>query len=277
MPELPEVETLRRDAEALLVGRTIRQVELLLPAVLRAPAPDAFCQRLEGASFTGARRRAKYLLLDLSTGDTLALALVIYGQLVLVPPDEPAPEDLLFRLTLDNDSALMASDPSHFTRVWLAPRREIGGLLGVNTYGPEPLEADFTPAVLGARLGRRRARLKGLLLDQHVVAGLGNIYVDEALWQARLHPSRRADSLRPAELEALHAAIRAVLEAGIADRGTTFHTYRDLRGAPGEHQHHLAVFQRQGRPCPRCGTTVIRTKLASRDTHLCPACQPEPE
>src|SRR5579875_3609175 len=276
MPELPEVETLRRDAEALLLGRSIVAAEVIVPAVLRTPAPQEFTARVQGARFQTARRRAKYLLLDLDRGDTLAIALALYGQLLLRPPDSAATRDDLLRLALDDGATLAAVDPARFTRVWLLPTAEVDAQLRFDALGPEPLEPAFTPEVLAERLAGRRARLKALLLDQHVVAGLGNIYADEALWRARLHPARSASSLAPDEVQRLHDAIQAVLREAIAHRGTTFHTYRDLCGAKGAHQAALAVFHRQGEPCPRCGTPIQRITLAGRDTHLCPQCQPAP-
>ncbi|MBX5490369.1 MAG: bifunctional DNA-formamidopyrimidine glycosylase/DNA-(apurinic or apyrimidinic site) lyase [Chloroflexi bacterium] len=277
MPELPEVETLRRDAEALLLGRGIVAARVLLPAVLRSPSPERFVERVQGARFSGARRRAKYLLLDLDRGDTFVVALALYGQLLLCTKDQVPPTGVLVHLALDNGEALVAVDPAHFTRLWLVPTPELEAALGFDKLGPEPLAPEFTPALLAQRLDKRRARLKALLLDQHVVAGLGNIYVDEALWRAQLHPARTAASLNGAEIVRLHAAIQAVLREGIADRGTTFHTYRDLRGQPGHHQAQLAVFQRRGQPCPRCGTPIVWLRLASRDTFICPACQPAPD
>jgi formamidopyrimidine-DNA glycosylase len=291
VPELPEVETLRRDAECHLVGRRIAAARLLVPEAVRLPAPEAFCAGLEGAAFVGARRRAKYLLLDLDRGRTLALQLALFGQLLLrepvgaaetlgLAPDgqpsgsvEALDPDTLLVLTLADGATLDVLDRSRYTRLYLGSDAELAEALGFDALGPEPLDPHFTVEALGAVLRGRRARLKGLLLDQHAIAGLGNIYVDEALWRARLHPGRTARSLTPAETAALHAAIRGVLAEAITNRGTTFHTYRDLLGAKGRHQAHLAVFHRQGTPCPRCGTPIERVTLASRDTHLCPKCQ----
>ncbi len=276
MPELPEVETLRGDAERCLPGRRIVRVALLAPEVVRAPGPEAFCARLEGAAFVGARRRGKTLLLDLDTGETLAVQLAVYGQLLLCEADEPLAPETLLVLALDDGRELRLLDRSRYARVALAPPADLARQLGLDMLGPEPLEPAFTPEVLAERLAGRRARLKALLLDQHVVAGLGNIYADEALWRARLHPARSASSLAPDEVQRLHDAIQAVLREAIAHRGTTFHTYRDLCGAKGAHQAALAVFHRHGEPCPRCGTPIQRITLAGRDTHLCPQCQPAP-
>jgi formamidopyrimidine-DNA glycosylase len=289
MPELPEVETLRGDAERHLLGRRIASIRLLVPEVVRLPAPAAFAQQLVGSSFVGARRRAKYLLLDLDSGQVLALQLALFGQFLLFPPSQAAPAphgapapalpddlpnpDTLLILVLADGAELRVLDRSRYTRLYLAPPAELAAALRFDTLGPEPLDPAFTVVALAKRLQGRRARLKGLLLDQHGIAGLGNIYVDEALWRARLHPGRAASSLSPAEIKSLYQAIRDVLTEAIVNRGTTFHTYRDLLGAKGEHQDHLAVFHRQGHPCPRCGTTIERVTLASRDTHLCPGCQ----
>jgi formamidopyrimidine-DNA glycosylase len=276
VPELPEVETLRGDAERLLVGRRIVAADLLVPAVLREPTPTAFVAALRGAAIVGAERRAKYLLLGLEDDRVLALQLAIYGQLLLCPSNTPREPETLLVLALADGGEVHLRDGSNYTRIWLVPRDDLREALRLDTLGPEPLAPAFTLDELRERLGGRRARLKGLLLDQHVIAGLGNIYVDEALWRARLHPARTASSLSERELAALHEAIRSVLAEAIEHRGTTFHTYRDLLGEKGHHQDALAVFHRQGKPCPRCGTPVQRTSLTGRDTHLCPTCQPAP-
>jgi formamidopyrimidine-DNA glycosylase len=276
VPELPEVETLRGDAERLLVGRRIVAADLLVPAVLREPTPTAFVAALHGAAIVGAERRAKYLLLGLEDDRVLALQLAIYGQLLLCPSNTPREPETLLVLDLEDGGEVHLRDGSNYTRIWLVPRDDLREALRLDTLGPEPLAPAFTLDELRERLGGRRARLKGLLLDQHVIAGLGNIYVDEALWRARLHPARTASSLSERELAALHEAIRSVLAEAIEHRGTTFHTYRDLLGEKGHHQDALAVFHRQGKPCTRCGTPVQRTSLAGRDTHLCPTCQPAP-
>ena len=291
MPELPEVETLRGDAERHLLGRRIADVRLLAPEVVRLSDPADFSHGLVGSSFIGARRRAKYLLLDLDSGRVLALQLALYGQFLLIEAQparrDPSPTrelaspaantpvdlDAILLMTLADGAQLAVVDHSRYTRLYLAPPEELSAALGLDALGPEPLDPTFAVDSLANLLAGRRARLKGLLLDQHEIAGLGNIYVDEALWRARLHPGRVARSLTRKEIGELHGAIRDVLTEAIANRGTTFHTYRDLLGAEGAHQTHLAVFHRQGHPCPRCGTKIERVTLASRDTHLCPACQ----
>lgn len=251
---------------------------------MKLPDPSEFCAQLAGATFVAVRRRAKYLFLDLDSGRVWALQLALYGQFLLreaptatksgvaVSTDALDPDTLLV-VELAGGAALHALDRSRYTRLYLGLPGEIANALRLDALGPEPVDPAFTADVLAAVLAGRRGRLKALLLHQHAVAGLGNIYVDEALWRARLHPGRAAGSLTPDEVRALHAAIQSVVREAIANRGTTFHTYRDLLGAKGMHQDHLAVFHRQGAPCPRCGTPVERITLASRDTHLCPTCQ----
>jgi formamidopyrimidine-DNA glycosylase len=273
VPELPEVETLRGDAERWLVGRRIRGVEVLAPEVIRHPQPEAFPAELQGATFAGARRRAKHLFLDLDNGKVLALQLALFGQLLLRDGDAAAEPEALAVMRLEDGAALHVLDRSRYTRLHLDTPQGLDTELHLGELGPEPLAPEFSAGLLQERLGRKRARLKGLLLDQRVLSGLGNIYVDEALWRARLHPARPANRLSAGEWRALHAGIQGVLREAIANRGTTFHTYRDLLGAKGHHQASLAVFHRQGEPCPRCGTSVERITVASRDTHICPRCQ----
>jgi formamidopyrimidine-DNA glycosylase len=276
LPELPEVETLRSDCERLLLGHRVVETSVLVPSIIRFPSSEEFRARLTEAQFAAARRRAKYLLLDLDNGDTLALQLAVFGQLLLQSASEPREPETLLSFRLDDDRILSLLDRSRYTRVALAATPDLTLKLKLDELGPEPCSTELTPQLLIERLGGSRARLKALLLDQHYVAGLGNIYVDEALWRACLHPARAAISLTDAEWLALYGAIRDVVQEAIANRGTTFHTYRDLSGAKGHHQEALAVFHRQGKPCRRCGATIVRTRLGGRDTHLCPACQLAP-
>ncbi len=279
MPELPEVETIARDVQSALVGRRIADVRLLDAAVLRPVPPDADAVAyLRGATIARGRRRAKHLLIDLvgRTGEPLLLGvqLLIYGQLLLEAADAPLEPGLRLVLALDDRREVRLADESGYARARVGPTVETAGALELAKLGPEPLTDDFTVDCLDEILRGRRGKLKPLLLDQERIAGLGNIYVDESLWAARLHPERVAGSLTAEEVAALHAAIRASLVRGIEDRGTTFDSYRDLFGRPGGHQRSLAVFQRTGKPCPRCGTKVRRTEVGGRATYTCPVCQP---
>ena len=274
MPELPEVETIKEDLRELVVGSKVEAAEILAPALVEEPVVEEFVRRLEGARIAGARRRAKHLVLDLGSGDALVLQLKIGGQLLLVPPVEEPTTDLMLVLRLDGDRSLFLRDETGFTRARLLDANGLEERFA--DLGPEPLGGGFPPGYLQEKLGGRRARIKGLLLDQEVVAGVGNIYVDEALFDAGVHPTRKANTLTEGEWTRLQSAVKENLEAGIEHRGTTFSLYRDVLGRKGHHQDHLKVFVRAGRPCPGgCGGKVVREKVGGRTTFLCPACQAE--
>lgn len=270
MPELPEVETVVRALRAPLIGRTITALHVAWPRTLHAPQAPIFAARIAGQTVQEVQRRAKYILVQL-THDTLIIHLRMTGRLYVVPDAACEYADQWTRVTfqLDNAHQLRFSDARKFGRCTLTadPGAELGEL------GPEPLSDDFTPAVLRARLAGRSGRLKPLLLDQHLIAGLGNIYADEALFAARLHPLDPADALDDGALIRLHAAIRQVLQDGIAREGASVNWYRKPDGTKGSAQESLCVYGRAGEPCPRCGTPIARTVVAQRGTHYCPACQ----
>ena len=274
MPELPEVETIKEDLRELVVGSEVGGAEGLNPALVEEPLVEEFVLRLEGRRIAGARRRAKHLVVDLDSEDALVLQLKIGGQLLLVPPVEEPTTALMLVLRLDGGRSLFLRDETGFTRARLL---DADGLeVRFAGLGPEPLGEGFRAGYLREKLGGRRARIKGLLLDQKVVSGVGNIYVDEALFDARIHPTRKANTLTEGEWTRLQAAVEENLAAGIEHRGTTFSLYRDLLGRKGHHQDHLKVFVRAGRPCPgSCGGEGVKEKVGGRATFLCPACQPE--
>src|ERR687897_3558086 len=267
MPELPEVETIKEDLRALVVGSTIERAEVLAPSLVEQPSTDEFVHRLKDVGVSGARRRAKHLIVELDSGDSLVFQLKIGGQLLLVPPVEQPETALMFVLDLDGDRRLFLRDETGFTRARLLDAGELEERLA--SLGPEPLEEGFEWEYLPRKIGSRRAQIKPLLLDQKVVSGLGNIYVDEILYDARLHPRRKANTLSEDEWEALHAAIRSNLAAGIEHRGTTVRLYKDVLDQPGEHQNYLRVFEKHGRPCPGCRGEVVREKVSGRPTHFC--------
>jgi formamidopyrimidine-DNA glycosylase len=285
MPELPEVEMVVRGLRRSLVGRTIVGVEVRWTRSVIPPTPTTFARRLSGQVVTDVRRRGKWLVIVLGGGDTLLVHLRMTGQLVLVPgvgggygkpfyeggecADDRHVRVLFF---LDDGRRLRFSDARKFGRLWLVD--DPAGVLG--ELGPEPLGGDFTAARLRDMLAHRRGRIKPLLLNQRFLAGLGNIYTDETLWRACIHPLRRADTLSPAEVQRLHRAIRSVLRAAIAAGGTTLSdgTYQQADGRSGEFASQLAVYGQVGQPCPRCGTTIERIRVSQRGTHFCPHCQP---
>ena len=276
MPELPEVETIKNDLRALVLGRRITGVTLRDPALVRRPGADAFVARLRGQALAGAERRGKYLMIALSAGDCLVVQLAITGQLVLSVPREPVKKDTRLILDLDDGRQLRLWDQNGYAKVQLLAADEVAETLKLDDLGPDPTSPDFALSDFLARLRGRRGRIKPLLLDQRFLAGLGNIYADEALFLARIHPARRASTLGEEEAARLFAAIREVLLGGIAKRGTTIATYRDVLGRKGAYQHELRVFRRAGKPCPRCGTPIVLTRIGGRDTFYCPRCQPPP-
>jgi len=275
MPELPEVETIARGLRASLVGHIITGVEVRWARSLVPPDPVAFGRRLVGQVISGVGRRGKWILIPLDDGDTLLVHLRMTGQLVLERSGSPDDRHIRVLFSLDGGWRLRFSDQRKFGRMVLTsdPQNQVGGL------GPEPLADDFTVERLEKMLAHRRGRIKPLLLNQTFVAGLGNIYADESLWRAGVHPLRKADGLGPAEVRRLHRGIRSVLQAAIDSGGTTLadSAYRQPDGRSGEFYDLLAVYGREGQPCVRCGTAIKRIVVGQRGTHYCPHCQPPVE
>jgi formamidopyrimidine-DNA glycosylase len=280
MPELPEVETVARDLHSALSGWQVVGVDIRQPAVIAAPEAEAFAAGLTGQTVLSVHRRAKYIVVDLAGGDHLVVHLRMTGRLVLTDagaaPVKHTHVVLRFRNAAGEERELHFHDTRRFGRLWLLDAAGLGSLFA--PLGPEPLEDAFSRQDLATLLAGRPTKLKILLLDQTRLAGLGNIYVDEALFHAGLNPTWQAKSLSAAEVDRLYEAIRQVLSQAVAHRGTSLSDaeYRDAQGNKGGHQDHVAVFRQQGRPCPRCGAIIQRTKLAGRGTHFCPQCQPAP-
>jgi formamidopyrimidine-DNA glycosylase len=270
MPELPEVEFVARQLRADLVGRRIRRAEVFWPRAIQWLAVPEFEAGLAGRVVTAIDRRGKYLLIYLDDGAVLLVHRRMSGNLRLAAPDEDEPY-VRVAITLDDGRRLLYTDPRKFGRLALARAEELPALFAA--LGPEPLDASFTVEALAARLAGRRGPIKAALLDQSVVSGLGNIYADEALFRAGLHPLRPAGSLDSAEVAALLAGIVGALRAGIEHGGTTFSRYRDAYGESRMNRQHLQVYQRTGEPCHRCGTPIERIVVAQRGTHFCPSCQ----
>jgi formamidopyrimidine-DNA glycosylase len=270
MPELPEVETVVRGLREPLAGRTIIGASTTWPRALVTPDTPLFTARIAGQPVRGVDRRAKYILIRLDP-DTLIVHLKMTGRLYVVPDasTEHADQWLRFVFQLDNGHQLRFSDARKFGRVYLVddPARIVGAL------GPEPLEDAFTLDVFRARLARRSGQIKPLLLNQAFLAGMGNIYTDEALFLSQIHPQRQADTLGEDEIARLYAAIRSVLADGIAREGASVNWYRKPDGTKGKAQNSLQVYGRAGEPCLRCGHPVERIVVGQRGTHLCPACQ----
>jgi formamidopyrimidine-DNA glycosylase len=275
MPELPEVETAVRSLRAPLVGRMITgAVFPSEPGRMLNITADEFAQRIAGQPILAITRRAKYLVFHLEP-DTLLVHLKMTGHLYVAPADEANPFDrwVRVRLTLDNGEELRFSDSRKFGRVMLCsdPAEVLPEL------GPEPLEDDFTLDVFKKRIAGRKGVLKSLLLDQSFIAGVGNIYADEALHLARLHPLRTADTLSKAETARLYEAIREALSDGVRYEGASINWYRKPDGTRGESQNHLRVYREHHHldvPCPDCGGQITKIWVGQRGTHFCPNCQP---
>jgi formamidopyrimidine-DNA glycosylase len=287
MPELPEVETVARDLQRWVAGATIAGAEVLWDRTIRHPLPpERFMAEIAGARIRRVGRRAKSVLIFLEDGRVITVALRMTGALIVAAAG--APDDRYVRVAfhLADGRQLRYRDVRKFGRIGLW---EGGGLRRVREarqpyrvghvfarHGPEPLARSFSVARLTERLRRRSARLKTLLLDQSFIAGVGNIYADEALWHARLHPLRAADTLQGDEVRRLHRSIRRVLRQGIANRGASFSDYVGADGEPGANAERLRVYQRTGEPCYRCGRPIERIVIGQRSTHFCPHCQPLP-
>ncbi|MCX7706961.1 MAG: bifunctional DNA-formamidopyrimidine glycosylase/DNA-(apurinic or apyrimidinic site) lyase [Anaerolineae bacterium] len=272
MPELPEVETIAADLRKQLVGRRFVAASFLWPRTLAAPDPASLNARLAGSTAVDVSRRGKYLLIALDSGDTLIIHLRMTGRLALMLEDDPrlGEDHVRARFALADGNYLVFTDARKFGRIWLV--RDVSQVLG--KLGPEPFDWHFTAQQLGERLAPRRAAIKALLLDQSIIAGLGNIYADEALYLAGIHPLRPGASLTPDEINRLYAAIRPVLAESIAQRGTMLRDYRTPYGPDGAYKNRLRVYGQPGRPCPRCATPIERIRVTQRSTHFCPRCQP---
>jgi formamidopyrimidine-DNA glycosylase len=275
MPELPEVETVACGLRAFLVGSTIVAVEVRWARSVVPPEPAAFAAGLIGQTVTAVGRRGKWIIVSLSEAGALLVHLRMTGRLVIEPGDAPDDPHTRVLFQLDDRRRLRFSDQRKFGRLVLTsdPHTVLADL------GPEPLADDFTVARLEEMLARRRGRIKPLLLNQRFLAGLGNIYADEALFRARLHPLRRADTLTPAEVRRLFQAIRSLLQAAIGSGGTTLAdaAYQQPDGRSGEYADLLAVYGRGGQACQRCEAEIERIVVGQRSTHYCPFCQTLPE
>ena len=288
MPELPEVETVARQLEPELEGRRIDELEVLDARWSRPVPPEQLGAEVTGSTIEGLGRRGKYLLLGLDGERTLVMHLRMTGNLVLVEGDDvldPSEGRLLYqgerttsarhlraRFALDDGREVWFTDPRRFGEAFLLSNDALDARFA-GKVGVEPLSDEFTPEALGAMAYGRSAPLKSFLLDQKGVAGVGNIYADEALYRARLHPLSPAGSMKPEHLEALRDAVVASLEAGIEAGGSSIDDYRDGRGEKGTMQEKFLVHTREGQPCESCGGEIVRIVVGGRSTYFCPACQ----
>jgi formamidopyrimidine-DNA glycosylase len=287
MPELPEVETVARQLEPELEGRRVKSLEVLDERWSRPVPATELGGVVGGRTIESLGRRGKYLLLGFDGGQTLVMHLRMTGNLVLVEGEDvldpsegrrlyeaersASARHLRARFVLDDGRELWFTDPRRFGEAFLIDDDRLGERFA--KLGVEPLSPEFTPAALGAMATGRTAPLKSFLLDQSGVAGIGNIYADEALYRARLHPLSPAGSMKPEDLVALRDAIVAALEAGIDHGGSSIDDYRDGRGEKGTMQNEFLVHTREGQPCPSCDGEIVRIVVGGRSTYFCPSCQ----
>ena len=272
MPELPEVETIRQGLARRLTGRRI--TGLRLPPDSGRPVPvikgmdeASFREGVVGARIEGVSRRGKYLALNLDSGSMLVIHLRMTGALLF--PEAPGDRFVRAVFSFDDGTEMRFTDVRKFGGLWL-----VDDLSQVTTdLGPEPLGGEFTEALLAAAVAGRKAPVKSIILDQRRIAGIGNIYADEACFGAGLDPRRLGLTLTLADVHALHGAIRDALNAGLDHGGASFRDYRNTGGNVGSMQQHVKVFRRTGKPCYTCGTTIERVKVGGRSTHFCPQCQ----
>jgi len=270
MPELPEVEYVARQLRADLVGRTILSVDVRWARAVQGMDPSEFMARIADRTVVSIGRRGKYLLIELDDGQTLVIHRRMSGNVAFAPGPDAEPY-VRVAFALDDGRWLLYTDPRKFGRLALAATGTLDETLPA--LGPEPLNEAFTARVLAERLAGRRTRIKAALLDQSVVAGLGNIYADEALFRAGIHPQTPAGTLGHRQVQALCDAIRETLLVGIENGGTTFGRHRDAYNEVGRNVEHLLVYRRSGQPCARCGAPIQRITVAQRGTHFCPSCQ----
>jgi formamidopyrimidine-DNA glycosylase len=278
MPELPEVETVRQGLQRHVVGRTIDKVSVLHPRAVRRhlAGPVDFSDALAGRPVSGARRRGKYLWLPVGE-DAILAHLGMSGQLLVGDPARPLSPHVraVFTFT-DGGPDLRFTDQRTFGHLLFAPGgAELPGPIA--HIAPDPLEDSFDDAAFAAAVRKRRTGIKRALLDQSLISGVGNIYADEALWRAGLHYARATDTLTRPEITRLLAAIREVMRTALAAGGTSFDSlYVNVNGESGYFDRSLAVYGREGEPCPRCGTPVRRDPFMNRSSYSCPRCQPRP-
>lgn len=273
MPELPEVETVARGLNASLKNVMVRRMHVLSESSIGFPNPSKFKNQIETQKFIEVKRRGKFLKYVLSGGLIMLQHLRMSGQMILCQPDLEYSPFLRAYFELDNGKELRFNDQRRFGRLWLFTKSAAREFLERKKLGPEPLSDEWTAERFYQGLRQRRARIKPLLMNQSFVAGLGNIYVDESLFKARIHPLRVSDTLSKEEVGNLYRAIRNIVTRAIDERGTSMSSYRDSMGRPGTYLKLLNVYKKKGLECPRCHNPIVYSKVGQRGTHYCANCQ----
>ena len=273
MPEMPEVETIRRTLDGHVVGKTINEVEILLPRLIKWPSAHEFQAIVTGKTIVRLDRQGKYLLFRFHDNMVMIVHLRMTGRLYYITSGMSRDKFTHIVFKLDHGAELLYVDTRTLGTLYAMPEAELWRISGLSAMGPEPLSAEFTLAYLQEVLHNRKGKIKSLLLNQKIIGGLGNIYVDESLAISGIHPERIASSLHISEVERLYQAINKVIGDGIEHGGTTFRDYRDGVGNSGTHQGHLRVYGRKSEPCLQCGEPIQWKEVAGRGTHYCPHCQ----
>ncbi|MFC1915954.1 bifunctional DNA-formamidopyrimidine glycosylase/DNA-(apurinic or apyrimidinic site) lyase [Chloroflexota bacterium] len=271
MPELPEVETVKNELTPHIVGRKLTGITLLWNGIVKQPSTEEFRSRLIGQKVTGLVRHGKYLILNLTSDDLLVIHLKMSGSLLVGQDSSEPPQFTRAIIHLDKNANVFFRDPRKFGAMWLI--KDSTSI--TKKLGPEPLEADFTPQVLAERLKNRKAPIKALLCDQSVIAGIGNMYADEALYAAKIYPLRQGGSLSPDEIEHLHHAIQQILRTAIGNKGASIVNYYRPSGEKGTAHFEFKVAHGHSKHCPICGSAIQRITVRNRGTYFCPKCQPE--
>ena len=273
MPEMPEVETIRRTLTKKVEGRMIQNLDVRLPRLIKWPSPESFQAIIRGKQILSLERRGKYLIFHLEDAWLLVVHLRMTGRLQYVSSEKELDKYARIIFFLDNQDVLVYSDTRTLGTLYLIPADEVWRISGLVKMGPEPLTPEFTIEYFREGLKKRQAKIKALLLDQSFIGGLGNIYVDESLYLAAIHPERVANSLSDDESKNLFFAVNQVIGDSIVHGGTTFRDYRDGLGNRGSHQRHLKVYGRKGEYCERCESTILWKEVGGRGTHYCEICQ----
>lgn len=273
MPELPEVETIREGLEKKVKGKRVSKIIIRSEKAIKAPSsPGEFIRKVEGRSLSEIRRRGKCLILELDSKDSLIIHLKLTGRLIYSSEGEEFPYARVIFIFSDK-TQLNFTDMRGFGGLWLVPNEEFTNFPFLKSLGPEPLENDFTLAKFKELLEGKKSKIKSLLMEQTFIAGIGNIYSQEALFLAGIHPERNASMLIDSEVESLYNNLLAVLREALSYRGSSIDAYVDLNGKKGSYESHLRVYGRQEKNCPRCGVLIRKIKVSGRGTCFCPACQ----
>jgi len=273
MPEMPEVEIIRRYLDTQVAGKTIMNLDIRLPRMIKWPDVEGFRALVTGRTIKSMNRRGKYLLMELDNDSKVVFHLRMTGRLVYEPTGETSDHHARVIFHLQDGASLVYGDTRTLGTIHGLKPQELGMLKGLAEMGPEPLSAEFTAEYLYKTAKQRKVAIKSFLLNQKYIGGIGNIYADEALFLAGIHPLRPANSLTQAECSSLWESVNKVIAAGIADGGTTFRDYQNGEGGKGSHQEHLYVYGRKGEQCRNCGAVIERITVGGRGTHFCPKCQ----